>query len=34
MQSGPCESKLLMVNLFIYYCNFRVYLVTGPIKGK
>jgi hypothetical protein len=21
-------------NFFIYYCNFRVYLVTGPIEGR
>jgi hypothetical protein len=33
MQSGPCESKLLMVKN-IYYCIFRVYLVTGPIEGR
>jgi hypothetical protein len=34
MQSGPCESKLLMVKKYIYYCIFRVYLVTGPIEGR
>jgi hypothetical protein len=34
MQNGPCKSKLLMVIFFFYYCNFRVYLVTGPIKGS
>jgi hypothetical protein len=33
MQSGPCESKLLMVKKK-YYCVFRVYLVTVPIKGR
>jgi hypothetical protein len=34
MQSGPCESKLLMVNFLFFYCNFRVYFVTGPIEGR
>jgi hypothetical protein len=29
-KSGPCESKLLMVNC---YCIFGVYLVTGT-KGR
>jgi hypothetical protein len=29
MQSGPCESKLLMVIFFICYSIFGVYLVTG-----
>jgi hypothetical protein len=28
MQSGACESKLLMVKN-IWYCIFSVYLVTG-----
>jgi hypothetical protein len=34
MQSGPCQSKLLMVIFFIYFCNFRVYFVTGSIEGN
>jgi hypothetical protein len=34
MQSGPCESKLLMVKKNIYVCICRVYLVTGPIEGR
>jgi hypothetical protein len=33
MQNGPCESKLLMVKKN-YYCNFRVYLATGPIESR
>jgi hypothetical protein len=29
MQSGPCESKLLMVIFFVCYCMLGVYFVTG-----